>query len=108
MEYLWLLNSYHEWVYKHMHGDKDTFLLAFSMAGRRDMFTQVRVAPSGGGGYVWILLLVGRGSWMAGVPGSAVQPCSDLLYKHMHGDKDTLLLAFSMAGRRDMFTQVRV
>jgi hypothetical protein len=43
LEYMWLLNSYHEWVYKHMHGDKDTFLLAFSMAGRRDMFTQVRV-----------------------------------------------------------------
>lgn len=35
------MNSHHEWVYKHMHGDKDTFLLAFSMAGRLDMFTQV-------------------------------------------------------------------
>jgi len=42
LEYLWLLNSHHEWVYKHMHGDKDTFLLAFSMAGKLDMFTQVR------------------------------------------------------------------
>lgn len=43
LEYLWLLNSHHEWVYKHMHGDKDTFLLAFSMAGRREQFTQVSI-----------------------------------------------------------------
>lgn len=49
LEYLWLLNSHHEWVYKHMHGDKDTFLLAFSMAGRREMFSQV------GGAGVWLV-----------------------------------------------------
>jgi hypothetical protein len=42
LEYLWLLNSHHEWVYKHMHGDKDTFLLAFAMAGRLADFKQVR------------------------------------------------------------------
>jgi hypothetical protein len=42
LEYLWLLNSHHEWVYKHMHGDKDTFLLAFAMAGRLGDFKQVR------------------------------------------------------------------
>ncbi|WIA38847.1 hypothetical protein OEZ86_002124 [Tetradesmus obliquus] len=41
LEYLWLLNSHHEWVYKHMHGDKDTFLLAFAMAGRLRDFKQV-------------------------------------------------------------------
>ncbi|KAF6257991.1 mannosyltransferase putative-domain-containing protein [Scenedesmus sp. NREL 46B-D3] len=41
LEYLWLLNSHHEWVYKHMHGDKDTFLLAFAMAGRLGDFKQV-------------------------------------------------------------------
>lgn len=35
LQYLWLLNSHHEWVYKHMHGDKDTFLLAFAMAGKK-------------------------------------------------------------------------
>jgi hypothetical protein len=43
LEYLWLLNSHHEWVYKHMHGDKDTFLLAFAMAGRLGDFKQVRL-----------------------------------------------------------------
>eukprot|EP00775_Hariotina_reticulata_P001016 gene1016-1349_t len=40
LQYLWLLNSHHEWVYKHMHGDKDTFLLAFALAGKLDAFRQ--------------------------------------------------------------------
>jgi hypothetical protein len=47
LEYLWLLNSHHEWVYKHMHGDKDTFLLAFAMAGRLGDFKQVRAMLHG-------------------------------------------------------------
>eukprot|EP00878_Enallax_costatus_P044577 GHUV01053248.1.p1 GENE.GHUV01053248.1~~GHUV01053248.1.p1 ORF type:complete len:225 (+),score=48.90 GHUV01053248.1:200-874(+) len=42
LEYIWLLNSHHEWVYKHMHGDKDTYLLAFSMAGKLKQFKQVQ------------------------------------------------------------------
>ena len=42
LEWLWLLNSHREVMYKKMHGDKDTYKLAFFLAGKLDQFEQVR------------------------------------------------------------------
>lgn len=44
LEWLWYLNSHPEVVYKSMHGDKDSFRLAFTLAGKAVNYTQVRVA----------------------------------------------------------------
>ena len=44
LEWLWFVNSHAEVVYKLMYGDKDTFRLAFALAGKSDYFEQVRVA----------------------------------------------------------------
>ena len=41
LEWVWLLNSYPDVVYRLMHGDKDTFRLAFALAGKSDLFNQV-------------------------------------------------------------------
>ena len=41
LEYLWFLNSHREVVYSHMHGDKDTYKLAFFLAGKLGDFYQV-------------------------------------------------------------------
>jgi hypothetical protein len=40
LEWLWFLNSYPEVIYRTMYGDKDTFRLAFHLAGKADMFSQ--------------------------------------------------------------------
>jgi hypothetical protein len=67
LEYLWLLNSHHEWVYKHMHGDKDTFLLAFAMAGRLGDFKQVSLAKCADSFYpVPAVAFLVSWSWLAG------------------------------------------
>lgn len=42
LEWLWFVNSHAEVVYKLMYGDKDTFRLAFALAGKPDYFEQVR------------------------------------------------------------------
>ena len=41
LEWLWFVNSHAEVVYKLMYGDKDTFRLAFALAGKSDYFEQV-------------------------------------------------------------------
>jgi hypothetical protein len=44
LEWLWYLNSHPEVVYKSMHGDKDSFRLAFALAGKAANYTQVRAS----------------------------------------------------------------
>ena len=44
LEWLWFVNSHAEVVYRLMYGDKDTFRLAFALAGKSDYFEQVRGA----------------------------------------------------------------
>ncbi|KAG2484565.1 hypothetical protein HYH03_016611 [Edaphochlamys debaryana] len=46
LEWLWYLNSHSAFVYKKMHGDKDSFKLAFYLAGMLQNFTQVPVFNS--------------------------------------------------------------
>ena len=41
LEWLWFVNSYSEVIYKLMYGDKDTFRLAFALAGKSDFYEQV-------------------------------------------------------------------
>ena len=43
LEWLWFLNSHPETIYKLMYGDKDTFRLAFSLAGKEAAYQQARV-----------------------------------------------------------------
>lgn len=45
LEWVWFLNSYPEVMYRTMYGDKDTFRIAFHLAGKAEMFSQVRVWP---------------------------------------------------------------
>ena len=42
MEFIWLLNSHPEVTFAWMHGDKDTYRLAFHMANKSSDFAQVR------------------------------------------------------------------
>ena len=44
LEWLWFVNSHAEVVYRLMYGDKDTFRLAFALAGKSDYFEQVQGA----------------------------------------------------------------
>jgi hypothetical protein len=44
LEWLWLLNSHHEVVYECVVGDKDTYRMAFEMAGKAQHYVQVRLA----------------------------------------------------------------
>ncbi|CAK0786177.1 hypothetical protein CVIRNUC_009390 [Coccomyxa viridis] len=46
LEWLWFVNSHAEVVYRLMYGDKDTFRLAFALAGKSDYFEQVSLPPS--------------------------------------------------------------
>ena len=41
LEWIWFLNAHNDVIYKLMHGDKDTFRLAFELAGKGDAFIQV-------------------------------------------------------------------
>jgi hypothetical protein len=45
LEWLWFLNSHPETVYKLMYGDKDTFRLAFHLAGKAGAYQQARTCP---------------------------------------------------------------
>ena len=40
LEFIWFLNSHSDFMYKMMHGDKDTYRLAFMMAGKGADFQQ--------------------------------------------------------------------
>jgi hypothetical protein len=42
LEWLWFLNSHAETIYKLMYGDKDTFSLAFHLAGKNVSYQQVK------------------------------------------------------------------
>ncbi len=42
LEWLWFLNARSDVTYRLMHGDKDTYRLAFHLAGRLPQFQQVR------------------------------------------------------------------
>lgn len=41
MEFIWLLNSHPEVTFAWMHGDKDTYRLAFHLANKSADFAQV-------------------------------------------------------------------
>ena len=41
LEWLWFLNSHRQPVSDWMWGDKDTYRLAFALAGKADAFQQV-------------------------------------------------------------------
>lgn len=45
LEWLWFVNSHSEVIYKLMYGDKDTFRLAFTLAGKSGYFEQVGGLP---------------------------------------------------------------
>ncbi|KAK9814131.1 hypothetical protein WJX72_001060 [[Myrmecia] bisecta] len=45
LEWLWFLNSHQNVTYKLMYGDKDTFRLAFNLAGKKRDFKQVTIPP---------------------------------------------------------------
>ena len=45
LEWLWFLNSHPETIYKLMYGDKDTFRLAFALAGKEAAYQQARPQP---------------------------------------------------------------
>ena len=40
LEWLWFLNAHPGVTYKNMYGDKDTFRLAFNLAGKASAFWQ--------------------------------------------------------------------
>ena len=42
IEFIWLLNSHPEVTFSWMHGDKDTYRLAFHLANKSSEFAQVR------------------------------------------------------------------
>eukprot|EP00877_Chromochloris_zofingiensis_P003033 jgi/Chrzof1/12730/Cz07g05150.t1 len=48
IDWLWFLNSHKSTVYRNLHGDKDTFLVAFSLAGKPNEFQQVKHNPREG------------------------------------------------------------
>ena len=45
MEWLFFLNSHAELLYQHMLGDKDTFEMAFMLAGKHPQFHRVAISP---------------------------------------------------------------
>ena len=45
LEWLFFLNSHAELLYKHMLGDKDTFEIAFMLAGKHSQFHRVPISP---------------------------------------------------------------
>ena len=45
LEWLWFLNSHAELLYKHMLGDKDTFEMAFLLAGKQRLYNRVPHGP---------------------------------------------------------------
>ncbi|PNG99199.1 hypothetical protein TSOC_015027, partial [Tetrabaena socialis] len=52
LEYLWWINSFGDRLYHRLlHGDKDTFALAFAAAGKAHCYRQVELPP--GGAFQW-------------------------------------------------------
>ncbi|KAL6765645.1 mannosyltransferase putative-domain-containing protein [Haematococcus lacustris] len=51
LQLLWWINTFAPQVYAHIHGDKDTFPLAFALAGKAAEFRQVSIPP--GGAFWW-------------------------------------------------------
>ncbi|KAI8472516.1 MAG: mannosyltransferase putative-domain-containing protein [Monoraphidium minutum] len=48
LEWVWFLNSFGDkHVYEFMYGDKDTYGLGFSMAGKGHLYQQVNIPPAG-------------------------------------------------------------
>ena len=45
LEWVWFLNAHPEVMYRSMYGDKDTFRLAFHLAGKPEAFAQVAMPP---------------------------------------------------------------
>lgn len=45
LEYVFLINSYSDVMYKIIHGDKDTFALGFALANKAHEFTQNSIPP---------------------------------------------------------------
>jgi hypothetical protein len=45
LEYLFWINSFADTVYREVHGDKDTFPLAFAVAGKAHEYSQMPVPP---------------------------------------------------------------
>ena len=43
LEFMWLLNSHPEVTFTWMHGDKDSYQLAFHLANKSADFAQVRI-----------------------------------------------------------------
>ena len=43
LEFMWLLNSHPEVTFTWMHGDKDSYRLAFHLANKSADFAQVRI-----------------------------------------------------------------
>lgn len=41
LEYIVLINSHSDIMYQHMYGDKDSYEMAFMMAGKQKLFSQV-------------------------------------------------------------------
>jgi hypothetical protein len=46
LHWLWLLNSHPDPLKQYLHGDKDSFLIAFYMAGKAQEYQQVREGGS--------------------------------------------------------------
>jgi hypothetical protein len=66
IEYLCFINSYSDRIYKTMWGDKDTFPLAFGLAGKAHLYSQVQVPPGGWGGGRWCRQQQGEHCQLAG------------------------------------------
>lgn len=45
LEWLWWLNSHNNITYANMHGDKDTYRLAFALANKAAEYQQVKMPP---------------------------------------------------------------
>lgn len=45
LEWVWFLNAHAELLYKHMLGDKDTFEIAFVLAGKEALYNRNPLGP---------------------------------------------------------------
>ena len=45
LQWLWFVTANSDFFYPKMHGDKDTYRLAFALAGRLDQYNQVKAGP---------------------------------------------------------------
>lgn len=47
LEYTFWLNSFSDFMYDVVHGDKDTFMLGFAAAGQAHSYMQLSLPPGG-------------------------------------------------------------